>query len=107
MSLLMSRARARLTPGTVAALVAVGDLLVCGVLLLVGLGSIGAAPTTGAEESAAWESAGWLYAGWLVGGLVLFAALWRTLGALVHVAAMLVSPFVVVFVPIGLSALLR
>ncbi|WP_223205867.1 hypothetical protein [Streptomyces xanthii] len=103
MSLLMSRARARLAPGTVA----VCDLLVCGVLFLVGLGVIGTAPTTGAEESAAWESAGWLYVGWLLGGLVLFAALWRVPGALAHVAAMLVSPCVVVFLPLGVSALLR
>ena len=101
------RTRKRPASGTLALLVVGGDLFVCGVLLLVAIGVIGAAPATRAEEGAAWARAGWLYLGWLLAGVVFFAAL-RWLGpALVHVAAMLVAPFVVVFLPIGLSAVLR
>ncbi|MEV0694030.1 hypothetical protein [Streptomyces sp. NPDC050388] len=80
--------------------VGVGDLLMCGVLLLVAVGVVGAEPTTRAEETAAWHTAGELYVGWLAVGLVFFAVLGMTRSLLTHVAMMLISPVLLVLLMI-------
>ncbi|MDQ1035265.1 hypothetical protein QFZ75_001681 [Streptomyces sp. V3I8] len=97
MSAIRPWAQARLTDKTVSVIVGVGDLLMCGVLLLMSIGVLGAEPTTGAEETAAWHRAGELYVGWLLGGTILFAVSGMTRSLLAHVAMMLMSP-VIVFV---------
>ncbi|MFB7738795.1 hypothetical protein ACFC08_31280 [Streptomyces sp. NPDC056112] len=89
---------AQARPADRAVSVAVGgcDLLMCGVLLLMAVGVVGAEPTTREEETAAWHSACVLYAGWLAVGLVLFALLGMTRSLLTHVAMMLISPVLLV-----------
>ncbi|MDX3593779.1 hypothetical protein PV749_21905 [Streptomyces sp. ID03-2B] len=75
-----------------AAIVVLGDLLVCVVLLLASIGVIGTEPTTRAEETAAWQSAGKRYFGWLVVGATSFAVLRMPKALLAHVSTMLLSP---------------
>ncbi|GGW16621.1 hypothetical protein GCM10010264_68930 [Streptomyces globisporus] len=82
----------KLTGGPVAAIVVLGDLLVCPVLLLASTGVIGTEPTTRAEETAAWQSAGKLYFGWLAVGATSFAVLRMPKALLAHVSTMLLSP---------------
>ncbi|MBU7599411.1 hypothetical protein JGS22_017755 [Streptomyces sp. P38-E01] len=84
--------QAKLASGPAAAIVVLGDLLVCAVLLLMSIGIIGAEPTTRAEETAAWQSAGKLYFGWLVVGAASFAVLRMPKALLAHVSTMLLSP---------------
>ncbi|MFJ8935079.1 hypothetical protein ACIRL0_05085 [Streptomyces sp. NPDC102365] len=88
-------AQVRLIDRTVYVFVGAGDLLLCGVLLLMAIGVVGAEPTTGAEETAAWRNAGELYVGWLSGGAVLLAVLGMKRSLLAHVVAMLMSPVIV------------
>ncbi|XVV33670.1 hypothetical protein ACQPXT_05410 [Streptomyces sp. CA-100214] len=75
-----------------AAIVVLGDLLACAVLLLASIGVIGPEPTTRAEETAAWQSAGKLYFGWLVAGATSFAVLRMPMALIAHLTTMLLSP---------------
>ncbi|CAM5239869.1 Integral membrane protein OS=Streptomyces fumanus OX=67302 GN=GCM10018772_10340 PE=4 SV=1 [Streptomyces fumanus] len=75
-----------------AAIVVLGDLLVCAALLLASIGAIGTEPTTRAEETAAWQSARKLYVGWLVIGAASFAVLRMPKALLAHMSTMLLSP---------------
>lgn len=92
MSAIRPRAQAKLAGGSVAAIVVLGDLLVCAVLLLASIGVIGPEPTSRAEETAAWQSAGRLYFGWLVIGAMSFAVLRMPKVLFAHMSSMLLSP---------------
>ncbi|WP_371627716.1 hypothetical protein OG245_37000 [Streptomyces sp. NBC_01116] len=92
MSAIRPRVQTKLADRPAAAIVVLGDLLVCAVLLLASIGVIGAEPTTRAEETAAWQSAGKLYLGWLVVGATSFAVLRMPKTLLAHVSTMLLSP---------------
>ncbi|MFE0204142.1 hypothetical protein [Streptomyces sp. NPDC058985] len=85
-----------------AAIVVLGDLIVCAVLLLASIGVIGTEPTSRAEETAAWQSAGRLYFGWLVVGATFFAVLRLPKVLFAHMSTMLLSPialFVLLLTP--------
>ncbi|MDX3645477.1 hypothetical protein [Streptomyces sp. MB09-02B] len=86
--------------------VGVGNVLLCGVLLLVAVGALFVQPTTRAEETDAWQLAGRIYGCWLLGGLVLFPVLRMTRTWAVHLATMIVTP-VVMFALVMLSAATR
>lgn len=92
MSALRPRVPAKLAGDPAAAIVVLGDLLVCAVLLLVSIGAIGTEPATRAEETAAWQSAGKLYLGWPAAGAAAFAVLRSPKALLAHVSTMLLSP---------------
>ncbi|MCX4657615.1 hypothetical protein OG249_37810 [Streptomyces microflavus] len=92
MSAIRPWGQAKLAGGHVTAIVVLGDLLVCALLLLASIGVIGTEPTTRAEETAAWQSAGQLYFGWLVVGAASFALLRMPKALLAHVSTMLLSP---------------
>ncbi|MGW0842489.1 hypothetical protein ACWD26_20455 [Streptomyces sp. NPDC002787] len=97
------RERLRRADQRVAVGVGAGDVLLCGVLLLMAVGALFVEPTTRAEETEAWHSAGRIYLYWLVGGLVLFPVLRLTRTLVVHLTAMIVTP-VVLFALVMLSA---
>ncbi|RDD91046.1 hypothetical protein DVZ84_02155 [Streptomyces parvulus] len=103
MSAIRPRARVALAGVPVGAIVVLGDLLVCAVLLLASIGVIGPEPTTRAEETAAWQSAGKLYLGWLVVGVTSFAVLRMPMALIAHLTTMLLSPvalFVLMLSPV-------
>lgn len=99
--------QAKLAGGQAAAIVALGDLLVCAVLLLASTGVIGTEPTTREEETGAWQSAGQLYFGWLVIGATLFSMLRMPKALLAHVSTMLLSPIALFVLLLLLSSALR
>ncbi|WP_307835228.1 hypothetical protein [Streptomyces adelaidensis] len=86
------RRRARQADRPVAVGVGAGDLLLCGVLLLVAVGVLGFEPTTREEEADAWGLAGRIYGYWLAGGLVVFSVLGMVRSLLTHLVMMLVAP---------------
>ncbi|MFC9269050.1 hypothetical protein ACFTXJ_14920 [Streptomyces zhihengii] len=92
MSAIRPWGQAKLAGGHAAAIVVLGDLLVCAALLLASIGVIGTEPTIREEETAAWQSAGQLYFAWLVIGATSFALLRLPKALLAHVSTMLLSP---------------
>lgn len=98
------RRRARQADRPVAVVVGVGDLLLCGVLLLTAIGVLFFEPTTRAEEADAWGVAGRVYGYWLAGGLVLFSVLGMTRTLLAHLATMLGAPVVLFLIVMLLAA---
>jgi hypothetical protein len=76
------------------AVVGVGNVLLCCVLLLVAVGVLFVEPATRAEETAAWQLAGRIYGCWFLGGLVLLPALGMTRTSAVHLATMIGAPAV-------------
>ncbi|MDX2933215.1 hypothetical protein [Streptomyces ipomoeae] len=94
MSAIRLRRRARQADKSVAVVVGMADLLLCGVLLLTAAGVLFIEPTTRAEEADAWGVAGRVYGYWLVGGLVVFSVLGMGRALLAHLVTMLVAPVV-------------
>ncbi|MEU5159510.1 hypothetical protein AB0G74_07855 [Streptomyces sp. NPDC020875] len=86
--------RARSADPLVAGLVVLVNLLLCGwlALMIIGTGLSTGTPEDAREAEAGQTLAGQVYFGWLVGGLLLLALLRLPRSALCHLASLLLPP---------------
>lgn len=98
------RGRIRLADPWIAVGVGIGDLLLCGILLLVAVGALFVEPTTREQETQAWHLAGRIYGCWFLGGLVLFPVLGTIRATVVHVTTMIVTPVALFLILVLLAA---
>ncbi|MFE1251401.1 hypothetical protein [Streptomyces sp. NPDC058741] len=83
----------------VAVIVGVGNVLLCGVLLVMMIGGLpGFGATTREQETAAWILAAQIFGGWLAGGLMLLSGLGMARAVFSHLATMLFTPAALILI---------
>ncbi|MFD9391037.1 hypothetical protein ACFWBB_09975 [Streptomyces sp. NPDC060000] len=91
--------RVRRADKPTAVIVGMGNLLLCGMLLLMLIGgTLIFEATTREQETAAQRLAGQIFGYWLVGGLMLFSVLGMTRALFSHLATMFLPPVVLILI---------